>query len=153
MNWTYISRRLAGVGIPLLLLSLTACGARMTPLNGGPIKGSHQGPVQRFDIDCRDTPTADGATELTGRAEIGSSFNAYYYGSCTYEGKPLPWKLLGIVHAGMGVTGDWEKFREGVAKQAENLGVPGNALRRFPVTVGDIGENIGALCIDPAHTP
>lgn len=153
MKWLNISRRLAKAAVPLLLLSVTACGARMTPLNGGPVKGSHHGPVQRFDIDCRDTVQAEGATNLSGPAEIGSSLNAYYYGACTYEGKPLPWKLLGILHAGMGDTGDWEKFRAGAAKRAEKLGCPGVALRRFPVTVGDIGENIAALCIDPSSAP
>jgi len=148
MKWTNISRRIAESGI--LLLSLTACGTRMTPLNGGPVKGSHQGPVQRFDIDCRDTPFAEGATQVAGRPEIGLSIDTYYYGSCTYEGKPLPWKLLGILHGGISDTGDWEKYREATAKRAEKLGCPGVALRRFPVTVGDMGESIGALCIDPS---
>lgn len=132
-----------------VLFLLAACSAGFTPLNGGPIKGNRSGPVQTFEMDCRDTPKADGATSIAGQSDARGASGAYYYASCTYEGKPLPWKVLGVLHSSTEDTYKWEKYREGTIKKAEKLGCPAIALRRFPTTVGDGFEGIGALCVDP----
>lgn len=123
-----------------------------TPLNGGP-SGETAANTVSFDIDCRDTPKASGATSISGKGESAMNAGTPFYAACTYEGKPLPWKVLGVLHAGYSADSDWEGWRREAVANAKSEGCPGVALRTFPPTVGDKYDMVGALCVDPNAAP
>lgn len=118
-----------------------------TPMNGGPSENK-VATTATFDIDCRDTPKASGATSIVGVGESAMNAGQAFYAACTHQGKPLPWKVLGVFHAGYTVT-DWEEWRRDTVERAKSRGCPGVALRTFPPTSGDLYDMVGALCVDP----
>ena len=133
-----------------LFATLAGCGGTrpFTELNGGPPGGATD--TRTFQIDCRDTPHADGATIIEGVGQGTFQGGTNYYAACTYQGKPLPWKLLGIFHATVR-AGDqgWQRWTDAAVTRAKAMGCPGIAVRTFPPTAGDSYEAIGALCINP----
>jgi hypothetical protein len=132
-----------------LAASLTsACGTGIIlfdPSGDGPT-GKLNPNTQSFDIDCKDAFADSGGTTAMG-ARAGS-----YEVSCTYQGKPLPWKTLGVFHAAPAAKGSWDKYRAAVLKKARAKGCPGVAIRTTPPTENQEGEATGALCVDPGGT-
>jgi|GEM_PF-5761064 len=137
---------------PLALASLgvlAGCGMMnpYTPLNGGPPDDAPDH-MAVYDIDCRDTPRASGATSITGVGESVLNQGREFYAACTYQGKPLPWEVLGVFHAGADSEDDWASWRDDAKERAEDENCPGVALRKFPPTYGDTNhEAVGALCV------
>jgi len=137
---------------PLALCALgvlAGCGMMnpYTPLNGGP-PNSKPERMAVYDIDCRDTSRASGATTVQGIGESVMNRGLPYYAACTYEGKALPWEVLGVFHAGADSEESWESWRKGAIERARDENCPAVGLRTFPPTYGDTNyEAVGALCL------
>lgn len=128
---------------------LAGCGMMnpYTPLNGGPPDRKPER-MAVYDIDCRDTSRASGATTVQGTGQSMLNRGLAFYAACTYEGKPLPWKVLGVFHAGADSEDDWDSWRKGAIDWARSENCPGVGLRTFAPTYGDTNhEAVGALCL------
>lgn len=137
---------LAAIGV------VAGCGYTnpYTPLNGGPPDYAPER-MAVYDIDCRDTSRASGATVVQGYGVSLLNRGMPYFAACTYQGKPLPWKILGVFHAGASAEGNWAGWRESAKERAEDENCPGVALRTHPPTLGDVqNEMVGALCVADA---
>lgn len=144
-----MKRSLTLLVVTTLAASLcSACGIGIIlfdPSDGGP-SGKANPSAQAFDIECKDTfEDSGGSTALGSRA--GS-----YSVSCTYQGKALPWKTLGVFHAAPAAAGSWDKYRAAVLKKARAKGCPAVAIRTTPPTENQEGEATGAFCVDPGAT-
>lgn len=73
-----------------------------------------------------------------------------YFAACTYQGRPLPWRVVGVLHARIDAADDWPAARAGLEQRAQGLACPAIAERTFPPTWGDTGAAVGALCVDPS---
>jgi hypothetical protein len=118
-------------------------------LNGGP-QGKRVEAPQVFTIDCRDTAMLVDQTTVIGIIDRGVT--DAWYASCTYEGKRIPWLVLGVLHAGMDRHDDWQEFRGKLVTIGGKHGCPGVAVRKFPPTLGRGDTAVGALCVDPAQS-
>jgi hypothetical protein len=139
----------AAGSLAALLCALSGFGCSslppMTPVNGGP-PTSKPAAFAVFDVDCRDTPHADGATSIV----VGENFI-----SCTYKDAPLPWLVVGVFHAGLAEGDDWKSYRANLTANGKDARCPGVALRTFPPSTfgGGTWTGVGALCIDPQRPP
>ncbi len=152
MHWRGTQRALLIIAVAA---ASVGCGVKnFTELNGGPSRKAIDSP-KVYEIECRDTFGLTGHTNLIGAFAANNSTQQkeFWMASCTYQGKPLPWLVTGVLHAGMFRHDDWESFRNKLVQRAAYLGCPGVAIRNFPPTVGSLDEAVGALCVDMEQTP
>lgn len=133
--------------IALVIFGVTGCGTgviRFQDRNGGPPAPSGT-EAQRFDLECKDTITdnPDGSYVHDGK-------RVSYNDDCSWQGKGMPWKVLGYFHCAPLAHGKWDQYRQEVAAKATSKGCPGVAIRKMPPLVNDGGEAVGAYCIDPS---
>jgi hypothetical protein len=147
--------RTAHLSLLVAAISLTGCGVKnFTDLNGGPSRTAIESP-KVFVIECRDSFGLTGHTNLIGQFAEGNATaqKEFWMASCSYEGKPLPWLVTGVLHAGMFRHDEWAEFKDKLVQRGAYLGCPGVAVRSFPPTVGSLDEAVGALCIDMGQAP
>lgn len=129
--------------LALVLLSVSGCGIGIILFdeqNGGPPKRTGT-PAVVFDVIC-----ADGFEASGGTTAMGSAAGTYSVG-CTYQGKPMPWNVLGVFHAAPAAKNKWDVYRQKVSQKATGKGCPGVAIRTTAPTENQGGEAIGAFCV------
>jgi hypothetical protein len=67
---------------------------------------------------------------------------------CSYQGQPLPWRILGWFRAPPKALGKWERYQERVRERAADVGCRTVGVRRMPPRRGAGEEAIGAVCLD-----
>lgn len=141
MTYSALYRSLA---LAVVVTSLVGCGGTGIILfeaeNGGPT-GPKDTVSKVFDLDCADSFKASG-----GQTALGGQAGSYGV-ACTYEGKPMEWKSLGVFHAAPMAANNWDKYRAKVAEKASKRGCPGVAIRKLPPSENQQGEAIGAWCV------
>jgi hypothetical protein len=91
----------------------------------------HQTPTQVYTIDCQDY-------------ESGTRHSV----SCTKDGGGIPWKVLGVYHAGVVAFDKWDKYNRQVVAKAQSRGCPAVLIRRAAPSTSSQSEAVGALCVD-----
>jgi hypothetical protein len=74
-----------------------------------------------------------------------------YVTTCTKDGAGIPWKVVGVFHAGSMAFDKWAKYSREVAEKARAQGCPGLLVRKAPPASGQEAHAIGAVCVDPAR--
>ena len=74
-----------------------------------------------------------------------------YVTTCTKDGASVPWKVLGVFHAGSVAFDKWGKYSREVAEKARARGCPALLVRKAPPASGQEAHAIGAVCVDPAR--
>lgn len=69
---------------------------------------------------------------------------------CSYQGQPLPWRVVGWFHVPSKAFGKWDLYHAKVRDRAAQVGCRAVGLRRVPPPRGGPEEPIGALCLDAA---
>lgn len=71
--------------------------------------------------------------------------------ACSYQGQPLPWRVIGTFHVPSKAFGKWDLYRDKVRDRAAQVGCRAVGLRRVPPPrSGGPEEPIGALCLEVA---
>lgn len=122
---------------------LAACGATTSGAMSAPLAPA-AGEQDTFYVDCRDTFGVKNATPLSGSHKDNA-----YVASCSYQGRPLPWKVVEVYHAGLSDAGDWGRFRDGMIKRARKTGCRYIAIRTFPPTMAVTNEAVAGMCVQP----
>lgn len=96
-----------------------------------------------YDIDCVDSFEATG-----GKTGLDNAAGVYGV-SCTYQGQPIPWKIVGTFSAApMANTAErWAKYRTKVTAMAKEKRCSAVALRRSWPSKNQEGEAFGAFCV------
>ena len=125
---TGISRALAGT--TLALASLAGCGGVGTVRYEGD-EASRAGLV-RADVAVYVVDCAEGENLV-----------------CSYQGQPLPWRVIGQFRVPAKAYGKWEAYHERVRERAVQVGCRAVGVRRVPPPRGaGVDEPVGALCFD-----
>jgi len=97
-----------------------------------------------YDIDCVDSFEATG-----GQTGLGNAAGEYGV-SCTYQGQPIPWRIVGSFSAApmANTTERWTKYRAKVTEMAKQKHCAAVALRLGWPTKNQEGEAFGAFCVE-----
>jgi hypothetical protein len=97
-------------------------------------------------IDCEDHEVlSEGLASYLVRTPI------LYVATCTKDGGAIPWKVLGLFHAGTIAFDRWDQYRREVAEKGHARGCPAVLVRAQPPSASTEAEAIGALCVDLAR--
>jgi hypothetical protein len=129
----------------------SGCGTtgwiRFESIDGGSPPASRSPAAPLVDtIDCEDFES--------GGQPIGYPYarrKILYVTTCTKNGAEIPWRVLGVFHAGSIAFDKWPKYSREVVEKARARGCPALLVRTAPPTNGAEAHAIGALCIDPAQ--
>lgn len=137
-------RRIVGVVTTMAAGALlAACGATTSGAMSAPLTPA-SGEQDTYYVDCRDTYGVKNTTLVQG-----SDKDYPYVASCSFQGKPLPWKITEVYHAGLSDAGDWARFRDGMVKRARKKGCRYVAVRTFPPTMAITNEAVAGMCVQP----
>jgi hypothetical protein len=70
--------------------------------------------------------------------------------TCSYQGQPLPWRVVGWFHVPSKAFGKWDLYHDKVRDRAAQVGCRAVGLRRVPPPRGGPEEPVGALCLEVA---